>query len=649
MIRKICYSRLLNHIAAKQAIRFSILILFTYSSIQTLSAQATIDCPKDFNNIPGYNRMNDYEKLEAALNKIANLINTEGGLCYAQEVLYYSKKVKDTAATIHAFRYIGYENIYSGNYNTALQFMFKALRLAENRKHTSPDTFRDIYQSIAHVYGAINDYKSSDLYMRKAANYMAKEIEPDAFLRQITPVYEKSDSLINAGNYNAASTLLHQAKPILNGLSDQYPERSVAIQGALSHYYNRIAVVFSNTNQLDSTTYYFHKAIACLTVNGDKYGSAILNQQLGLVFPIKQQADSSIFYLKIAYAIAKQNHYKKEIFETAQYLADIYAYKKNYKQALEYQKIAAQYKDSTHSANVIQQLANLRTDYEVSTKEKKIKLLAQENKLEKIYNYVAIICLLLTLTTALLFWQRWKNQQLQNITQKNARENEISTLINTQETKTLQAMVSGQENERKKLASKVQNELGNVLQNIKSNLENITTTAPSNYHMLNQLIEKATHNIRTLTHSLNMGISNEFGIVPALEESFYHIQNTHTITIEFVASIGTHSFGLNNEIMLYHIIQKLVSNTLKQAKASKIAVSLVYFETTNMLNIIVEDNGKYSKPINIGAKTTNNTLKNLQEIIAKLGGKFTIDQNDNRGTSMVIDLIIPTNSFTLQN
>jgi len=89
------------------------------------------------------------------------------------------------------------------------------------------------------------------------------------------------------------------------------------------------------------------------------------------------------------------------------------------------------------------------------------------------------------------------------------------------------------------------------------------------------------------------------------------------------------------ELSLYRIIDELINNILKHAKATEVSIQLIEHE--DMLNVIIEDNGigfEYD-PNN---KNYGMGLSNITTRVNHFEGKFQIDSSIGNGTTMIIDI-----------
>ena len=94
------------------------------------------------------------------------------------------------------------------------------------------------------------------------------------------------------------------------------------------------------------------------------------------------------------------------------------------------------------------------------------------------------------------------------------------------------------------------------------------------------------------------------------------------------------------EIEIYRIIQELVTNAIKHAKAQEIVIQFI--TDGDNLNIIVEDDGVGFDPAKI--KSNGLGLANIYERTKKLNGRFSIDSAIGNGTTIIFDIPLIKNA-----
>ena len=204
-------------------------------------------------------------------------------------------------------------------------------------------------------------------------------------------------------------------------------------------------------------------------------------------------------------------------------------------------------------------------------------------------------------------------------------------------------ILEGQEKERVKIANDLHDNLGSLLATVKLNFNNLkqqnsTLEDTDNlFDKTDKLIEEAYQKVRTIAHAKNAGVIANQGLLPAI------INIAKKVSIPGKLNVEVIPFGLEErientlEVAIFRMIQEIVTNTIKHAEATKISISLTQHD--DVLNIIVEDNGKGFNPKTI-AKKEGMGLTNIEKKVEQIGGVFSIDSVKKRGTSIIIDIPI---------
>ncbi|MFT6828283.1 MAG: two-component system NarL family sensor kinase [Roseivirga sp.] len=345
-------------------------------------------------------------------------------------------------------------------------------------------------------------------------------------------------------------------------------------------------------------------------------------------------------------------------------LSEVYQVLGNNNKALTFRIQYETVKDSLDNVEKSGQIAELREIYESEKKDKQITQLELENEVvnakseanaaladkqraEKvIYILTALGLLVFGVILYFYFRQRLTLTKLKVKEEKEGHIKAVNEIMVQQQTKTLEAMVEGQEKERKRIAKELHDHFGSLMAAVKVNLtavaEDHFITSDNNQQMKNLsfLVDKACEDIRTLSHSMNIGISENFGLLPALKDLAYSISQSERIQVQFHASNFSQELDLATEVTAYRLVQELVSNALKHAKASKITIQLTCLD--NILNLIVEDNGVGFDANHFMENSSGIGLKSIQSRIADMQGDFQVDSRIGKGTTVIIDL--PVNS-----
>lgn len=551
-------------------------------------------------------------------------LNPDEKLKYAEMLLNIDLSTEYSPFFIKAYQAKGVAHRMKGNLDKALTNLLESAELALEYKEF--DLLAEAYLEIGTTYSTNDDLKNSLIYENKAI----------ALFRQLNKKQELAINLLNTGftyyslnEYDTAQLYYSEARPIFD---------SLAFTIGQAYTLGNQALIFWKTGKFEIAETDLLQAIDMLIPLGDQYGIADYHNQLGnLYFEIGRRS-KAIYHLRTGLDIALKVDLKEQIRDASLLLSQLYANQRAYDSAYSYHQQYVTYKDSLENAEQTREMADQRTTFEVNLREKEIDTLEKEKKLQQTYVIIAITLLALSVVLVLLFRQRYRNTQLLNIAERKEHDAEVKDLLKTQETKALQSMVQGKEEERRHLAKELHNHLGSLLATVKVNLNGLESKDEVKQEKIIGLVDQACQDVRNLSHELHMGVSENFGLIPALKELTSHLQRSNGLQVMFSASLDSVILDADNEIMIYRIVQELVSNVLKHAGATKLTISLTGFEEGNLVNILVEDNGKGFEPEKLDKASKGIGLDSLMEMIQKLDGEFEIDSSVKSGTTVSVDL-----------
>ena len=403
-----------------------------------------------------------------------------------------------------------------------------------------------------------------------------------------------------------------------------------------------LAYLYSKSKP-DSANYFFKKVLELkkLMTNEQLVGNYI---NYAVFLKSKENYKEAISELKKAEKIKLNSYqlkYNKIIYRN---LANYYKLNKNYKEALVYFEKYNTAKDSLNNTNQNIAISNLDKKYKTAEKDKKI--IESEAKRKQNRNLLigSIILIFLGSIIGFLTLKNTKRKQKLAEQQKELETQKNLTLLKEQEINTINAMVEGQEKERKRVAEDLHDNLGSVLATLKLHFENLKLNREKKkidqnqlFNKTENLIDEAYLKVRSIAHAKNAGVIANQGLLTAIKVMSEKISSADKLKIDVV------SYGLDNrldnslEINVFRIIQELVTNIIKHANASNATINVSQYE--NNLNIIIEDDGV---GFNINSVNLKNGmgLSSIKTRIEHLNGSFNIDSTLNKGSSVIIDIPI---------
>jgi signal transduction histidine kinase len=278
----------------------------------------------------------------------------------------------------------------------------------------------------------------------------------------------------------------------------------------------------------------------------------------------------------------------------------------------------------------------LEVQYQTAKKEKENLALRSANQL--LFLALGGSVVMIALFVILLVYRNGKRKA-----ERKRNKAEIDRLISEQETKSLNAMMEGQEKERERIAADLHDRLGGMMATVKllfsslnKKVDTLETTSRENFGKATQLLDESISEIRKVAHNITSGVLRQFGLVTALGDLLKTIESAQHLKVEFVTHQLEERLDANVEIELYRIVQELVSNCLNHAQASLLSVQLT--RQQEVLSLMVEDNGvgfHFDKP----QRKKGMGLANVERRVKALKGRMDLDSKPGRGT--IINIEIP--------
>jgi len=176
-----------------------------------------------------------------------------------------------------------------------------------------------------------------------------------------------------------------------------------------------------------------------------------------------------------------------------------------------------------------------------------------------------------------------------------AQQEKLQEVQAQQQKALLQASLQSQENERRRIAKDLHDEVGANLSTINlftKSLEKFIAPATKGAQMLDQtkaLIEATVTSVRAISKDLLPATLDRFGLIDATRELCERINQTGELTVKFESQTQEERLPVTDELTLFRIVQELFNNTLKHAKASEIQL-FVHYNAHN-LKVVFQDNG----------------------------------------------------------
>ena len=256
----------------------------------------------------------------------------------------------------------------------------------------------------------------------------------------------------------------------------------------------------------------------------------------------------------------------------------------------------------------------------------------QESEIIEIVIYSCVAFLLMGLVLILFFYFSRKK-----IIQKELEKKDLEIQYQKE---LLSAVIITQEEERKRIAQDLHDDISSKLNIISLNshlLASPNLTKSEAIEITTNIINltsKALDNSRKIAHGLLPPVLDKFGLHAGVEELCLELSSSKAVQVNYENKTTFEIADNDKHLHVFRILQELMNNSLRHGKASVISI---IFEKKNERNwCFYTDDG-------IGFDMKNNEnqkglgMKNIESRTAFLNGKITLESSINKGISVVFN------------
>lgn len=499
------------------------------------------------------------------------------------------------------------------------------------KKSRDYELISGLYKAVAIIFMNNNEREKASEYLNEAQLYIERAIKKSPTLAEskMETYIINAENLVELKHFYDAEKILDKAFSTLKNFPDSNLNDSYFYSEGL--YYAK-----QNKNAIALESY--EKGIK----SAEKHLNAIALNRLKfaeyeVLFKLKnyEKAKRNLEYLlkNTPFVVDKKNYYNE--------LAKVYNATKEYDKAYFYSHKYNAVNDSLNNTKFKSEIVELEAKYKKAESEKKITMLQSLNDKAALMVYSNRLNSLLfaglsflLLLIVLFLWIFNKNQKKLSVQKEINLKQELSAFEDRHKLSVSKALIQGEEMERKRIARDLHDGLGSMLSSVKIHLNLAKKENAETVNGVDALLDNSIKELRNISQNLMPESLLELSLEHALRDLC--AANSNAVTkVEFQYLIKKSRLPKNYEIMIYRIIQELLNNALKYAKASQVLVSCS--QNKDVFFITVEDNGvgfDISDPKNKNGMG----LKNIKNRVEFLNGKLEIESKPNQGTSAYIEL-----------
>ena len=533
-------------------------------------------------------------------------------------------------------------------------------QLAENDLHTIDNSDRAInsYRTSIEYYAELGDstayyavksdlgrlyaeedyYEEALLHFGQTLSYYTRQKDSTEQARMLSQI---SDLHLAKGNRDLAVEYLENARQL-----------NLRLQDTLTAMINRITLSTLTDGDNDGVTDSLLTEIAVQDTlkNIDYKSSVLLN--LGTYYSHLGKHQMALYFLQKGELTSdERSAQRRDLFKG---ISETYKAMGNYQLALAYYQKYSELNDFLLNERRVKIINNLLIRHQASEKSSQIRELEKDNRIaEMLSRSQTIMTISLLIGSFIILVGTYlviRNYQVrlntnQIIGQQNEEINKrrITDLENNLKIETMHSMIMGQEAERERIAKDLHDSLGGLLSTVKLHFDALQTRDPSldskkEYQRAYKLLDIACEEVRNISNNFQPGALLKLGIVPAINDMINRLQTGVEPHIDFQHYDVNGAINQTTALNIYRIVQELLNNSIKHAKASEVLVQLIQKEDEIMLMVEDDGVGYDTMEVKKGMGT-----ENIASRVNFLKGDLSIHSEKGTGTTTMISIPISAN------
>ena len=527
---------------------------------------------------------------------------------YTIKFLELAKKQQDSFEIALGNYYLGNSYVVEHNYEAALKQYLKSAKYFETVKDSA--RLGSILNGIGAAYQNYgNDSLSLKYYVQsQQISESLGNLRRSAFaLNNIGNIYK------NRGELDIAKSYMEHAVSDIETTGQMQYIIPISIN---------LANTYTDLNNFKKATKFYNQILPKIDTITDVFSYGAILRGLGNSYLI-QGVDNkkALYFLKRAYNKYSSAGFIEDRYDMMPDLIKAYEVNKKYADGLrlfnEYNTI----KDSIFNVEKDKNLTEAIQKFETEKKDKEIVKQQLEIQKKNMQNKITIAIAVFLFLISILLWFVFKQLQKQ-------KNQELIVLKNEAQINSLESLIEGEEKERLRIAKELHDGVNGDLSAIKHKLNTLLKLNNKTIEEVANMIDKSCEQVRAISHNLVPPALENFDLKSAVSDYCASMNNIHSPKIMF-NYLGNHiTLPKIIEINIFRIVQELVTNSIKHAKAKSINVQLSV--RGDAIQLTVEDDGSGFDILNVdsnGVGITNinhrvNFLKGELDFTSNVDGTF---------------------------
>lgn len=202
----------------------------------------------------------------------------------------------------------------------------------------------------------------------------------------------------------------------------------------------------------------------------------------------------------------------------------------------------------------------------------------------------------------------------------------------------IDAEITIQENERKRIANDLHDSIGPMLSAVKINISCINIESAEDELVIKKssgYIDDIITNLRRISYNLLPNTLERKGVIEALREFTQNLQNKHPLHFELLVTDEV-EIPIEKGIHIFRILQEIIHNTIKHANAKNMQITIS--KKKGYLHFVASDDGVGFNENTVNGESSGLGLKSIKSRIEMLDGRMKLETTLQKGTVYILEI-----------
>jgi signal transduction histidine kinase len=255
-----------------------------------------------------------------------------------------------------------------------------------------------------------------------------------------------------------------------------------------------------------------------------------------------------------------------------------------------------------------------------------------ETEINSVITYIFLGFLLMSGAIVIFFYKSRKKIIKKELEKKDLEINHQKQL--------LRAVIITQEEERKRIAQDLHDDISSKLNIVSLNSHLLKTPNLSENELLEitdniiNLTKKALDSSRSIAHELLPPVLEKFGLTAAIEELVLEFNSSKVVEVFYKSTIDFKECETETELHVFRILQELMNNSIRHGKST--TISILFDKVDDICVCEYTDNG-----IGFETKDMSNLkglgMKNIESRVSFINGSIAFSSSVNNGVNVILN------------